>query len=576
MWLIETSTFKLKFVAEAEKGSYAILSHTWGEDEVSFEQFRNFGPTWLDSAQQHRFSKIVKTCELATQHGLSYAWIDTCCIDKSSSAELSEAINSMFKYYQDAAFCIAFISDLPSPSNTAAINLGFESQFPCCRWLTRGWTLQELIAPSQVLFYDSTWTFRGSKQDWKPLLFKETGVDESILDNPNGLRLIPVAQRMSWASKRQTTRIEDMAYCLFGIFDVNMPLIYGEGRKAFIRLQEEIAKESCDLSLFAWQQLDSSQSYRGILARSVAEFVHCRGIKHRTKGAIFPHEFTLTNRGLRIEASLVHVPAASKDLIWNLGFSYRDDWPIDTSEGWIGIYLAKTQNGFVRARPGELFEAGLQGRMRSPNGLIHIRKTVDSLESLDVERRFECAISIELNESLVWPHAITLETFVPESLWVRNHACFLHQGRGINAYIRGRVRLSERIVQPIIIAFSTMSTPICTIWHPRDALWNSVDHFLNISNQRADFVAVDYLRVHFLSRELSLEARKDIEIQGTNSFISILAELKRHTSEEGQSLFTLHIKALTSQRAFKQIDSATIENPRHTPFFSHQSRNPTA
>ncbi|KAI1280225.1 heterokaryon incompatibility protein-domain-containing protein [Xylaria sp. FL0933] len=546
MWLIDTSTLKLKFFTEAKKGSYAILSHTWGEDEVSFEQVRNFDPRQLEDAeQQHRFIKIVKTCELAAQCGLAYAWIDTCCIDKSSSAELSEAINSMFKYYQDAAFCVAFISDLPSPPNTAMINLDFERQFPHCRWLTRGWTLQELIAPSQVFFYDSTWTFRGAKQDWKPLLFMETGVDESILDDPNGLRLIPVAQRMSWASKRQTTRAEDMAYCLLGIFDVNMPLIYGEGRKAFTRLQEEIAKESYDLSLFAWQQLNSLQKYRGILAQSVAEFVHCRGIKHRTKGAVFPHDFTLTNRGLRLETALVHVPAASMDLIWNLGFSYRDDWPIDTSEGWIGIYLAKTQNGFVRARPGELFVAGLQGRMRSPTGIIHIRKMVDSLESLDIERRFERSIRVELNENLIRPQEVSLETFLPESLWVRNYASFLHQGRGINAYIRGRVRLSEDVVQPIIVACSTMNMPVCTIWHPRDALWHSVDHFLNISTQRADFVAVDYLRVHFSTQELSMRTRKDIRIQGTKSFVSISAELKEHLSEEGQPVFTLRLHAVT-------------------------------
>ncbi|KAI0908031.1 HET-domain-containing protein [Ustulina deusta] len=559
MWLIDTSTFELKFVTEAEKGSYAVLSHTWGEDEASFEQFRNSGPTWLDNARQvNRFFKIVKTCELAAQRGLSYAWVDTCCIDKSSSAELSEAINSMFKYYKDAAFCIALISDLPNPSNAAALNLDFESQFPRCRWLTRGWTLQELIAPAQVFFYDSTWAFRGSKNDWKPLLSKETGVDEAILDNSNGLRLVPVAQRMSWASKRQTTRTEDMAYCLMGIFDVHMPLIYGEGQKAFIRLQEEIAKESYDLSLFAWQQLDSSQSYRGILARSATEFAKCRGIKHRIKGAIFPTEFTLTNIGLRIKTALVNAPTASSDLIWNLGVSYRDDWPIDTTQGWIGIYLAKTQDGFVRARPGELFESGRQERLRCPSRLIHIRKMVDSFQSLDVERRFERAIKVVMNQSLVWPLAITLETVAPQELWVETHATFLHQGRGINAYIRGKVRLSEETLQPIIIGCSTMGKPICAIWHSRDPVWGDVDNFLYVSNERADFVATDYMRIHFPSQEPSPKAIKNIEIPGTKSFISISAELKGHTSEGGQPLFTLHINALTQQQALEQTDTMVM------------------
>ncbi|KAI0965544.1 heterokaryon incompatibility protein-domain-containing protein [Xylaria arbuscula] len=548
MWLIDTSTLRLKFVFEAEKGSYAILSHTWGEEEVSFEQLRNASSAWLGGAQIQSggFAKIAGTCNLAAQNGLSYAWIDTCCIDKSSSAELSEAINSMFKYYQNAAFCVAFISDLPSPSDTTALNRDFESQFPSCRWLTRGWTLQELIASPQVWFYDSAWTLRGSKQDWKSLIFKETGVDESILDDPSGLRHVPVAQRMSWASQRQTTRPEDMAYCLLGIFDVNMPLIYGEGQKAFTRLQEEITKESSDLSLFAWRQLDNCQTYRGILARSAAEFIQCRGIKNRTPGALSLTEFTLTNRGLRLETALVDVPTASRDLIWNLGYSYRDDWPTYTSHGWIGVYLAKTQNGFVRARPDELFESGPPTRFRCPSELIRIRKTVDSIESLDVERRFERGIKVILNTSLVWPQDITLEAFAPESLWLKNHATFLHQGRGINAYIRGRICLSETTFLPIVVACSTMDTPACAIWDSRDDLWSNIDHFLKISNEMSDFVAADYFR-DFASLGRSSSVRKYIEFQGMVRFICILAELKEHISETGQSLFTLHIEALTGQ-----------------------------
>ncbi|KAK5625833.1 hypothetical protein RRF57_001549 [Xylaria bambusicola] len=151
MWLINTSTFKLKFVTEAEKGTYAVLSHTWGEDEVTFEQFRSFDLRSLDDVyQQNLFIKIARTCELVAQYGLSYAWIDTCCIDKSSSAELSEAINSMFRYYQDAAFCIALISDLSGLSDPATLNLDFENQFPQCRWLTRGWTLQ--VSSLEYLF----------------------------------------------------------------------------------------------------------------------------------------------------------------------------------------------------------------------------------------------------------------------------------------------------------------------------------------------------------------------------------------------------------------------------------------
>ncbi|KAI1184382.1 heterokaryon incompatibility protein-domain-containing protein [Nemania serpens] len=545
MWLIETSTLKLKFVGEAEKGSYAALSHTWEEEEVTFEQFRNLSTTGhQDLRRQRGFVKIAKTCEIALQYGLSYAWVDTCCIDKSSSAELSEAINSMFKYYQDSAFCIAFISDLPGSSNASTLNADFESLFPRCRWLTRGWTLQELIAPPRVLFYDSTWTFRGSKYDWKQLLFRETGVDEAILDSPRGLRSIPVARRMSWASKRQTTRIEDLAYCLFGIFDVNMPLIYGEGRKAFMRLQEEIAKDSCDLSLFAWQQQDISPSYRGILAQSVTEFSHCREIKYRIKGVMIPTEFALTNRGLRIEIALVDVPTVSDDFVLNLGVSYRDDWPTGTSRGWIGVYLAQTRDGFVRASPDVLFQAGSPDRLRCPPKLIYIRKTLDPSESADVERRFERAIMLEVGRSPELPGAVIMESVAPKGLWVENNASFLHQGRGINVYVRFKVRLPDGTIQPIIVACSTMETPVCAIWHSRDRVWGAVERFLRNSNEMADFVATDYLRFHFLSREPDSYSSKAItyfESPVTDVVTTISAELKEYRDMGGQLKFLLHV-----------------------------------
>ncbi|KAI1192927.1 heterokaryon incompatibility protein-domain-containing protein [Nemania serpens] len=557
MWLIETSTLKLKFVAEAEKGSYAVLSHTWGEEEISFQQFRD--PAGLEySRRQTAFGKIAKTCEIALQNGLSYAWVDTCCIDKSSSAELSEAINSMFRYYQDSAFCIAFISDLPGPSSASALKADFENRFPRCRWLTRGWTLQEMIAPPQVLFYDSTWTFRGSKYDWKQLLCRETGVDEAILDSPSCLRSIPIARRMSWASKRQTTRTEDLAYCLFGIFDVNMPLIYGEGRKAFMRLQEEIAKDSCDLSLFAWQQQGNSPNYRGILAQSVVEFSHCRGIKYRIRGAMIPTEFALTNRGLRIETALVDVPAVSDDLILNLGVSYRDDWPLHTSRGWIGVYLAQTQDGFVRASPDVLFQAGSPDRLRCPPGLIYIRKTLDPSECVDIVRRFERAIRLEVGSSPNWPGAITMESVAPKGLWVENHASFLHQGRGINAYVRFKVRLPDEPIHQIIVSCSTMGTPVCAIWHSQDPLWEAVDQFLKNSNERADFVATDYLRFHFLSREpdkFSSKAIKSFQSPATDVITTISAELREHRDEEGLLIFILHV--LPGTRTSRQQDMIT-------------------
>lgn len=154
-------------------------------------------------------------------------------------------------------------------------------------------------------------------------------MDNAVLENTRGLRSVPVARRMSWASERQTTRMEDIAYSLLGRFGVNMPLIYAEGPKAFKGLQEEIVKESYDLSLFAWQQQPGPlQKHRGVLTISVVEFSNCREINHPIKGAAIPHKFALTSRGLRIGTALVDINGVTSDgkaLVFNLGFSFHRD-----------------------------------------------------------------------------------------------------------------------------------------------------------------------------------------------------------------------------------------------------------
>jgi hypothetical protein len=180
--------------------------------------------------------------------GYEYIWIDTCCIDKSSSAELSEAINSMFRWYQEAAVCYTYLSDGPPRKEGDPWKEG--SKFRESRWFTRGWTLQELIAPKNMEFFSEVWSKLGSKSALLDLLSDITGIDKMVLQH----RLfsdLGIAKKMSWASNRTTTRVEDRAYSLLGLFDVNMPLLYGEGQKAFIRLQEEILKQTDDESLFA-------------------------------------------------------------------------------------------------------------------------------------------------------------------------------------------------------------------------------------------------------------------------------------------------------------------------------------
>ncbi|KAI0398782.1 HET domain protein [Xylaria palmicola] len=289
---VETLTMEEFMVVNPDTLEYAILSHTWQHEELTFQDFT--GP---DSQRKRMsgFGKIEKTCELARRDGIRYAWVDTCCIDKTSSAELTEAINSMYSWYRDAKVCYVWLADLPTSTEEA-----LESSLMKCRWFTRGWTLQELLAPRHVEFYDREWQFRGTKKDLKGLIADTTQIGTEVLENPEGIYRLPIAQRMAWAARRQTTRPEDMAYCLIGIFEVNMPMIYGEGQRAFLRLQEEIVKDTNDLSIFAWKAAPGGQRYRGIFATSPAEFGGCGSVR-LIDNELFSPEFSLSNKGLHIQ-----------------------------------------------------------------------------------------------------------------------------------------------------------------------------------------------------------------------------------------------------------------------------------
>jgi hypothetical protein len=221
---------------------YAILSHTWGEhgDEVTFKDV-------VESTGKHKagYNKVLFCGQQAAKDGLQYFWVDTCCIDKSSSAELSEAINSMFRWYRDATQCYVYLNDVSvsdSFENTESPQSTWETGFRNSRWFTRGWTLQELIAPVSVIFFSREGERLGDKKSLEAQIHDVTGVDVGVLRGTSPLFLYDVHERMSWAAKRWTTIQEDKAYSLLGIFNIHLPIIYGEGENAFIRLQEEIEK----------------------------------------------------------------------------------------------------------------------------------------------------------------------------------------------------------------------------------------------------------------------------------------------------------------------------------------------
>jgi hypothetical protein len=294
----EDGNVSLEEHAEEDDPPYAILSHRWGNDyvEVTFKDIvENTG------RDKRGYAKIRACGEQAKRDGHQLFWVDTCCIDKSSSAELSESINSMWRWYRNSQVCYAYLEDVPANGDAAEK----DATLTASRWFTRGWTLQELLAPSKLVLYDSAWEVIGTKDELADEISKITNINRHyIAQKTSLLEYASVAERMSWASTRQTKRLEDVAYCLLGIFDINMPLLYGEGAKAFQRLQEEIVKRSDDQSILAWSSSSSETNHSKLFAHSPADFAACGDIVRSIQaGPMKP--YAITNKGLQVELPIV-------------------------------------------------------------------------------------------------------------------------------------------------------------------------------------------------------------------------------------------------------------------------------
>ena len=306
MRLLDVSSLRLVQFNDdrAVEGAYAILSHTWDTDpknEVSYKDLKRDKTvdefTRRKAKDKAGFPKVDQACRQAQNDGYKYIWIDTCCINKDSSAELSEAINSMYRWYANAGICYAYLADV-SIEGVSAEAKTLKTRLSKAKWFERGWTLQELIAPAAMDFFDSDWRKIGAKSGLTDIISDITGIDRTILLNRDLLFSACIATRMSWAAKRQTTRIEDEAYSLLGIFGVNMPMIYGEGPRAFLRLQEEILRRSTDISIFAW--LPWKPDTRGMLFAPGAKGFERSGKVYPAADLTGGQAFELTNKGLRI------------------------------------------------------------------------------------------------------------------------------------------------------------------------------------------------------------------------------------------------------------------------------------
>jgi len=302
--------------SDDEATEYAILSHRWIAEEVDCNEMVELAKMDREERDEIRqrdgYRKILHSCEQAQKDRCGWLWVDTCCIDKRSSAELSEAINSMYRWYENAKVCYAYLHDVPDPRFPPASDHEIYPDFNGWpEWFSRGWTLQELIAPSNVQFFNKNWKSIGDKSTLAPTLVGITGVPEHVLIHGLCGNRPCVAQIMSWAARRTTTRVEDRAYSLMGLLDVNMPMLYGEGKKAFHRLQLEIIRASNDQSVFAW---DSNVRTGSILADDPRDFWYCgemelvahdEFIQFLKQDSVADIEdrlgtFPITNRGIQI------------------------------------------------------------------------------------------------------------------------------------------------------------------------------------------------------------------------------------------------------------------------------------
>lgn len=370
MRLPRTADPRFEDFEDEETPPYAILSHRWLQrrEEVTYQEMANDPDT-----SKAGYKKIVNFVKKTKSQGFEYAWIDTCCIDKTSSAELSEAINSMYLWYKTAAICYAYLSDVLEHADGGTMD-GLASS----NWFERGWTLQELIAPKEVIFYNASWQQIGDKTSLRGHISAITNIPCKVLQGAQ-LNTFSAAEKMSWASNRRTTRVEDIAYSLMGLFGVNMPLLYGEKEKAFFRLQQQIIEATNDQSIFAWKDQNLALDDEvGMLARSPRLFAESNGVRSLVWWSR-QSNLSITSHGLRIELWLI--PADETEQIFLASLACMT---ISSHHHSPGVYLKRitgfrhnwrsSQNThFVRVRGSHVEELSSAMKLRGQHAAVYIQ-----------------------------------------------------------------------------------------------------------------------------------------------------------------------------------------------------------
>ena len=332
MYLINVNTFELEEFSDDHQVPYAILSHRWQSGELEFQDtIRKQGHRYLDADEIP--DKIRKCCAQAARDGLEYVWIDTCCINKTDGSKHEEAVNSMFNFYKNAKTCYSYLSDVP------------EKALMHSEWWKRGWTLQELLAPQEMIFFDTHWAILGRRSQLAGQIGDATGIPVRFLSGEvstfENLRL-QAREVFSWACNRRTTRAADVAYSLLGLLDIQLPLTYGLRQRSFLKLQEAIFLARADYSIFAWDGVPLGKP--SLLADSPARFsteftdvLVQAGTTQRRKRDITPD-------GISLEMFLI--PVQPRIYIGDLGYSGR----ISGQLRGLGIFLKQLddQNHFAR------------------------------------------------------------------------------------------------------------------------------------------------------------------------------------------------------------------------------------
>ncbi|KAK4621759.1 NADH kinase POS5, mitochondrial [Fulvia fulva] len=436
-----------RFVTEAEKyGRYAILSHVWEEPgEVTFQDIRDGTATaktgWYKIKQARLRAK--------EDHNLDYCWADTCCIDKTSSAELSEAINSMYRWYFHAKVCYAYLADVPGQALKDS------------KWFTRGWTLQELIAPGDIIFYDATWQMIGSNISMVNELAGITKIDSKVLRDRTAITSVSVAGRMAWAANRHSSREEDKAYSLMGIFDVNMPMLYGEGSKAFARLQEGIIRTSTNHSILAWQAYEDGHD---TLLFSPSPY----GFRRAHKIVSWSHpgideSFSLSNKGLRISLPVLETQDSPRYITVILNCRYADNGITQ-----LALFLKKQAHGMIVPTRNLTSTVCEVASYKKPDGVLTSirnldRKLLPQAKWMDpIVLREPVRIESEA-PGAIWTQKITirnpihnlvLQRVYPEQAWNAKEGTMTFVMTGSSEHDRGYMVFSERDgKKKVVLAF---------------------------------------------------------------------------------------------------------------------------